>query len=111
MILNIKKNQDYIFDFTSLSNEDVKKYIESIIDGVFFVEDSSNSENKLENKKLKELAIDCIQSHKYVRNGKSSVSLRDLQRFKMSYKFFNDYYKNELDEKIIDNNKIEYHSQ
>ena len=32
MILNIKKNQDYIFDFTSLSNEDVKKYIESIID-------------------------------------------------------------------------------
>ena len=55
MILNIKKNQDYIFDFTSLSNEDVKKY--SIIDGVFFVEDSSNSENKLENKKLKELAI------------------------------------------------------
>ena len=57
MILNIKKNQDYIFDFTSLSNEDVKKYIESIIDGVFFVEDSSNSENKLENKKLKELAI------------------------------------------------------
>ena len=46
-------------------------------------------------------------------NGKSSVSLRDLQRFKMSYKFFNDYYKykNELDEKIIDNNKIEYHSQ
>ena len=73
MILNIKKNQDYIFDFTSLSNEDVKKYIESIIDGVFFVEDSSNSENKLENKKLKELAIDCIfESHKYVRkvNGK-----------------------------------------
>ena len=44
-------------------------------------------------------------------NGKSSVSLRDLQRFKMSYKFFNDYYKNELDEKIIDNNKIEYHSK
>ena len=44
-------------------------------------------------------------------NGKSSVSLRNLQRFKMSYKFFNDYYKNELDEKIIDNNKIEYHSQ
>ena len=39
MILNIKKNQDYIFDFTSLSNEDVKKY--SIIDGVFFVEDNS----------------------------------------------------------------------
>ena len=110
MILNIKKNQDYIFDFTSLSNEDVKKY--SIIDGVFFVEDSSNSENKLENKKLKELAIDCIfESHKYVINGKSSVSLRDLQRFKMSYKFFNDYYKNELDEKIIDNTKIEYHSQ
>ena len=44
-------------------------------------------------------------------NGKSSVSLRDLQRFKMSYKFFNDYYKNELDEKIIDNTKIEYHSK
>ena len=46
-------------------------------------------------------------------NGKSSVSLRDLQGFKMSYKFFNDYYKykNELDEKIIDNTKIEYHSK
>ena len=29
----------------------------------------------------------------------------------MSYKFFNDYYKNELDEKIIDNTKIEYHSK
>ena len=100
----------YIFDFASLSNEDVKKYIESIVGDVFI---------KDEDKKLKELAIDCIfESHKYVRkvNGKSSVSLRDLKRFEMSYKFFNDYYKykNESsteDQKETDKTKIEYQSK
>ena len=62
--------------------EKYKKYIEAIIINKF-------------PSILREIAIDAIYtSHKYVRekNGVSSVSLRDLQRFRRAYKFFNEYY-------------------
>ena len=81
---------NYIFYFKSLDDEDVKKYIESII-GEEFPKGEKNDTF------LREKAIEAIFfSHRYVRekNGISSVSLRDLQRFKRTYKFFNEYYKN-----------------
>ena len=123
----------YIFYFKSLDDEDVKKYIECIVGEEFPPgDDKKNEINEKEEKKyeklpdndkddgkseesiLREAAIYGIyQSHKYVRqtNGKSSVSLRDLQRFKRAYKFFNTYFKNKLvflkeDENEIENNDI-----
>ena len=82
---------NYIFYFKSLENRDVEKYIESIIGEEFPKGEDENSDNSF----LREKAIEAIYfSHNFVReqNGISSVSLRDLQRFKRAYKFFNDYY-------------------
>ena len=81
----------YIFYFKSLDDHDVKKYIESIIGEEFPKGENDESENSI----LRKEAIEVIyQSHNFVRkkNGKSSVSLRDLQRFKRAYAFFNKYY-------------------
>ncbi len=83
----------YIFYFKSLDENDVKKYIESIIGEEFPKGENEESKNTF----FRNIAIDTIfKSHQYVRkiNGKSSVSLRDLQRFKRAYKFFNKYYEN-----------------
>ena len=109
----------FIFYFKSLENDDVKKYIECIVGEEFppGEEEKSEIKEKEENKYeelpkndkddkrseksiFRDTAIYAIyQSHKYVRQtcGRSSVSLRDLQRFKRSYKFFNQYYKYKLD--------------
>ena len=86
----------YIFYFKSLDDDDVKKYIECIVGEEFPLGEDDKSEESI----LRKAAIDAIHmSHNYVRkeNGESSVSLRDLQRFKRAYKFFNNYYKNKLD--------------
>ena len=104
----------YIFYFKSLEENDVKKYIESIIGEEFPKGENEESENSI----LRKEAIFAIfESHKYIieKNGKSSVSLRDLQRFKRAYKFFNEYYKYKLEfmkdnkEKISD--KVEIKSK
>ena len=76
--------------------EKYKKYIEAII------------RNKFPSI-LRKIAIDAIYtSHKYVRekNGVSSVSLRDLQRFRRAYKFFNEYYEYKKEFLIKSVNKI-----
>ena len=82
----------YILYFKSLEDDDTKKYIESIIDEEFPKGENEKNENSI----LREKAIEIIyDSHKYVRqtNGISSVSLRDFQRFRRAYQFFNKYYK------------------
>ena len=87
---------NYIFYFKSLEPDDVKKYIESIIGEEFPKGENENDEKTI----LRNIAIEAINySHDYVRkvNGISSVSLRDLQRFKRTYKFFNEYYKNKTE--------------
>ena len=93
----------YIFYFKSLEDEDVKKYIESIIGEEFPKGENKDSENSI----LRNTAIISIyDSHTFIReiNGKSSVSLRDLQRFKRAYKFFNEYYKYK-NEYLLNNDK------
>ena len=113
----------YIFYFKSLENDDVKKYIECIVGEEFppgeeeknkeqenietkyeilpKIDDKVDKDDKRSEKSIfRDTAIYAIyQSHTHVRkkNGKSSVSLRDLQRFKRAYKFFNQYYKYKLD--------------
>ena len=91
---------NFIFYFKSLDGKDVIKYIDSIIGEEF---------PKEEDEYFRKNVIDAIhKSHVFVRekNGKSSVSLRDLQRFRIAYKFFNDYYdkKNQF-LKVIDSDK------
>ena len=101
---------NYIFYFKNLDNEDIKNYIENIISDEFPKGEKEDSENSI----LRKIAIDTIyNSHKFIekKNGISSVSLRDFQRFKKTYRFFNEYYKNKneflmsIGEKIFD--KIE----
>ena len=82
---------NYVFYFKSLEDNDAKEYIESIIGTEFPKGENDDSNNSF----LRNIAIESIHfSHNYVRkyNGISSVSLRDLQRFRRAYKFFNKYY-------------------
>ena len=83
---------NYIFYFKSLEKYDVEKYIESIIAEEFAKSENSNPKDTI----LRVVALEVInKSHNYVSqvNEISPVSLRDLQRFKKAYKFFNEYYK------------------
>ena len=91
---------NYIFYFKSLKDDDVKKYIESIIDGdELFKKEDNNFREKVNE------AI--FYSHSFVRekNDKSSVSLRDLQRFRLAYRFFDKYFKYKI--KFQNNNNKE----
>ena len=90
-----KSMLNFVFYFKSLEDKDVKKYIESIIGEEFPKGESDESQDSF----FRNKAIDAIYfSHKFVRekNGVSSVSLRDLQRFRRTYKFFLDYYQKNM---------------
>lgn len=88
---NDNKNDDLENIITEyLTSNDDKKGIKDKIKDII-----GDEYPKIENSILRKNAIEAIYySHKFVRkyNGISSVSLRDLQRFKRAYKFFNDYY-------------------
>ena len=95
---------NYIFYFKSLEDSDTIKYIESIVGAEFPKGEKKESENSI----LRNNVIKAIfESHNYVRNenGESSVSLRDLQRFKRAYKFFNKYYEYKVE--FMKNNEEE----
>ena len=83
----------YIIYLQSLDNEELLKYIENMIDKDFPKGDDDESENSF----LRKTVIESIyQSHKFIKkyNNICSVSLRDIQRFKLIYHFFiNNYYK------------------
>ena len=91
---------NYIFYFKSLKDDDVKKYIESIIGGDELFKKEDESFRKKVNDAI-------FYSHNFVRekNDKSSVSLRDLQRFRLAYRFFDKYFKNKI--KFQNNNDKE----
>lgn len=88
---NDNKNNDFETIITEyLTSKDNKNTIKEKIKDII-----GDYSPKIENSILRKNAIEAIYySHKFVRenNGISSVSLRDLQRFKRAYKFFNDYY-------------------
>lgn len=74
----------YVFNFSSIDSEDEKKYISSIIYDLFPKE-----------KELLEKTTDAIsECHIYLRKkfGSSVVSLREMRRFKIFYKFFCEEY-------------------
>ena len=75
----------YVFSFGSLTEEDEKKYIFSIIEKLF-------KENE---KLLHEMTTDAIfECHKYLRESfdSSVVSLREISRFSKCVEFFQKYY-------------------
>ena len=98
---------NYILYFKTLDDHESIKYIENVIGEEIPIGDNDNFGISI----LRKNGIEAIYySHKYVRekNIISAISFRDLQRFKKTYKFFNEYYKNEneflnkMDNKISD---------
>ena len=93
---------NFVFYFGSLKEEDEKKYIESIIEDLF-------NENETE---LKEISKEIIFiGHKKIREigDVSSVSLRELNKFRKCFNFFIEYYKNKksvLNSEQINNEKL-----
>ena len=101
---------NYIFYFKSLDNNDIRKYIEIIICEEFPKGCDDDSENSI----LRNIAIDVIyESHIFLKktHGISSVSLRDFQKFKMAYKFFNEYYKYKNEFLINNGDKVDIKSK
>ena len=84
-ILDKEKIIESIY-FKSFFEKEIKEYIAKKMNKTF---------PEIKNSILRANAIEAIYfSHIFVRkyNGISSVSLRDLQRFRRAYKFFNEYY-------------------
>ena len=93
----------YVFSFGSIDEEDEKKYIYSIIEGLFTKDEED----------LHEITKEAIsQCHIYLRNiyGSSVVSLREIARFTKCVEFFKKYFikKNKYENRKNDdkNNKI-----
>ena len=83
---------NYILYFPNIDDYDTKKYIENIINEEFPIKEENGNNN---NSFLRKIAIESIyDSHKFIKkiNGTSSVSLRDIQKYKIIYKFLKEYY-------------------
>ena len=89
---------NFVFYFGSLSKPDEEKYIGAIIE-VLFEEDEED---------LKEITKNIIfTAHTFVRDkgDVSSVSLRELSKFKQCFYFFQEYYENK--KKVLTKEEIE----
>ena len=84
---------NYVFDFGNLREEEEKKYINSFIQS-FLSNSFSQGENNKEiyNKIFKILCDSVYECQTFIRDNSevSSVSLREIQRFKKFYEFFLD---------------------
>ena len=98
---------NFVYYFGSLEKEDEKDYMEAIIGDIF-------GENE---KELKERTTEMLfEAHCYIKeNGDvSSVSLREINRFKKCFDFFKQYYQNkkevledkQIKEEGLDNDEI-----
>ena len=92
---------NFVYYFGSIKPEDEKKYINAMIENIFNVNDEHD-------KKLKENTEELLyESHEFVRNNGdvSSVSLREIERFKKCYYFFEKYFKikNKIKDEGINN--------
>lgn len=87
---------NYILYFQNIDYYNTKKFIENIINEEFPIkEENSNSNKNNNNSFLRKTAIDSIyDSHQFIKkiNGISSFSLRDIQKYKIFYKFLKEYY-------------------
>ena len=89
---------NFVFNFGNLTKEAEKKYITNIIKDCLleFFEEYKDEEklNEKDFEKIHELARDLIvASQEFIRerNDKSSVSLREIRRFEIFFKFFVNY--------------------
>jgi len=91
---------NFVFYFGKIKPEDEQRYIKCIIkktiEEVYYKgkapKDEKTEDNKI--KDLKQLAFELIwESQQYIRenNDESAVSLREIRRFNIFYKFFNSY--------------------
>ena len=86
---------NFIFNFSSLNDNEEREYIKSMVQQNIF-KYYPNHEND-ECQKLIKITLDSIcECHKFLREkyGVASVSLREIRRFNIFYKFFEDYLKN-----------------
>ena len=98
----------YIFDFGNLEGDNEAKYIDNMIEESF-----NKICEKINNKnKLKELTKDMIiKSQEFIRlkNDISSVSLREIRRFNIFFRFFYKYlsYKKNNSDSLMENLELE----
>ena len=86
---------NFIFNFSSLNDNEEREYIKSMVQQNIF-KYYPNHEND-ECQKLIKITLESIcECHKFMREkyGVASVSLREIRRFNIFYKFFEDYLKN-----------------
>ena len=91
---------NFVFDFASLRPEDEKKYIISTVKSMITKIEEEKLINSIDNKEKEELTneiIECISiCHDFIREkyDKSSVSLREISRFRTFFEYFIKYFKN-----------------
>ena len=101
---------NYVFDFGNLREEEEKKYINSFIESFLSISFSQNGSKKEENEKIYKIICESIyECQTFIRDNSeiSSVSLREIQRFKKFFEFFLDitYQKEESKQKNNDKEK------
>ena len=80
---------NYIFDFGSVKEEDEKEYIQKFINT--FLNENFSKKNDTNYSKILDIIINAVhESQKYIRKNSeiSSVSLREIKRFKIFFEFF-----------------------
>ena len=86
---------NFIFNFSSLNENEEREYIKSMIQQNIFKHYSNKADEEC--KKLINITLDSIcYCHKFMREnyGVASVSLREIRRFNIFFDFFVDYLKN-----------------
>ena len=103
---------NFVFDFGNLKKEDEERYINSMVEKTFEI--FNNKNNKIINKykDLSKAASKCISiCQNFIREfcDISSVSLREVRRFDLLFKWFIEYYKIKkevLEEETKKNNQL-----
>ena len=93
---------NFVYDFASLEEKDERKYISKIIKPALRKVFKNYKEDKINYKKIKALSKDMIfEAQKFIRDNydKSSVSLREVKRYNVFFKFFF-YYLKDKKEKL-----------
>ena len=80
---------NYIFDFGNVKEEDEKEYIQKFVNT--FLNENFSKKNDNNYSKILDIIINAVhESQKYIRKNSeiSSVSLREIKRFKIFFEFF-----------------------
>ena len=80
---------NYVFDFGNVKDEDEKKYIRKFIDT--FLNEKFSVDDQVNYAKILSIIVSAVyEAQKFIRNNSeiSSVSLREIKRFKIFFEFF-----------------------